>query len=80
MLVLTRKKGESLVIGENIHLKIVDVQGDTVRLAIEAPRSISIWREELWESIVQENKEALGGADPATVQRLFQKHKPESRK
>jgi carbon storage regulator len=47
MLVLTRLEGESLVIGDNIRVTVVEVSGGRVRLGVEAPREVSVWREEL---------------------------------
>lgn len=58
MLILRRKKNESLLIGENIRITIVECAADGVRLAIDAPRQISILREELSEA-EQINKTAL---------------------
>lgn len=58
MLVLTRKKGESIIIGDNIRLKIVSVEGDQVKLGIEAPRHIEIHRQEIYEAIERENRSA----------------------
>jgi len=58
MLVLTRKIGETIVIGDNIVVKVVNIQGDNIRLAIEAPRDIKIYRGEIYDSIVVENKQA----------------------
>jgi len=51
MLVLTRRLGESITIGENIRLVVVDIDGNQVKLGIEAPREIEIYREELYEKI-----------------------------
>ena len=51
MLVLTRRLGESITIGENVRVVIVDIDGNQVKLGIEAPREISIYREELYEKI-----------------------------
>jgi len=59
MLALTRKKGESIIIGDNIEVKILDIEGDRVRLGIEAPREISIHRQEVYKQIQEENKAAL---------------------
>ena len=51
MLVLTRRLGESITIGENVRVVIVDIDGNQVKLGIEAPREIDIYREELYEKI-----------------------------
>ncbi|KYZ76487.1 carbon storage regulator [Anaerosporomusa subterranea] len=58
MLALTRKPGERIVIGNDIVLTVVEVKGETVRLAIDAPRRVSIFRGEIYDSIVQENRKA----------------------
>ncbi|MFP4417463.1 MAG: carbon storage regulator CsrA [Chitinivibrionales bacterium] len=63
MLVLTRKLGESIRIQDNIVIKIVDLDGRHVKLGIEAPRNISINREEIYDRIQQENKEASASKD-----------------
>ncbi len=51
MLVLTRKKNESIVIGENIVVIVVEIRGDKVRLAIDAPREVSVHRREVYDQI-----------------------------
>lgn len=56
MLVLSRKKNESIVIDGNIRIVVVDVQGDKVRLGIEAPLSVGVHRSEVWEAIQKQNK------------------------
>jgi carbon storage regulator len=58
MLVLTRKLGESIRIGDNVVVKIVDLDGRHVKLGIEAPRSIAVNREEIYERIQRENRAA----------------------
>jgi carbon storage regulator len=58
VLVLTRKKNESIVLNDNIEITIVDVQGDQVRVGINAPKSISIYRKEIFLEIQAENKKA----------------------
>ncbi|HEX9059539.1 MAG TPA: carbon storage regulator CsrA [Clostridia bacterium] len=58
MLVLTRKKGESIVISDNIEVTVIDVQGDQVRLGIKAPKSVSVHRKEVFLEIQEENKKA----------------------
>lgn len=58
MLVLNRKKGESIIIGDKIEIQIIDIQGDNIKLGIEAPKEISILRKELYEEIITTNREA----------------------
>jgi len=58
VLVLTRKKNESIVLNDNIEITIVDVQGDQVRIGINAPKSVSIYRKEIFLEIQAENKKA----------------------
>ena len=54
MLVLSRQKDESIIIGDDIEITIVDVRGDKVRLGINAPREISVHRKEIYEAIQRE--------------------------
>lgn len=58
MLVLSRKPGEALRVGDEVEITVVEVKGDMVRIGIEAPRNVQVWRKELWEAIVAENKKA----------------------
>ncbi|MDD3297990.1 MAG: carbon storage regulator CsrA [Firmicutes bacterium] len=58
MLILTRKKDESIVIGNDIVIKVVDVEEGRVKLGISAPGDVSIHRYEIYQAIQQENKEA----------------------
>ena len=58
MLVLTRKRNESIVIGDNIEITVVDIQGDQVRIGINAPKNVSIHRKEIYLEIQSENKKA----------------------
>ena len=55
MLVLSRRKDETIMIGDDIEITIVDVRGDTVRLGIQAPRSVSVHRKEIYNAIQAEN-------------------------
>ena len=56
MLVLSRHKDEAIIIGDDIKITIVDVRGDKVRLGIDAPRSIPVHREEIYDIIQKEKK------------------------
>lgn len=58
MLALTRKKSESIMIGDNVEVIILSIQGEQVKLGIIAPKSVSIHRKEIFEQIQSENKEA----------------------
>ncbi len=57
MLVLSRKRGEQIVISDNIVVTVVDIRGDKVRLGIEAPKDISVHRQEVFDAIQRENKQ-----------------------
>jgi len=59
MLVLSRKVGQSILIGHNIEVKIIEVQGEQVRIGINAPRDVTILRKELMDEIRQTNREAV---------------------
>ena len=58
MLVLSRRKDETIVIGDDVRVTVVDIRGDTVRLGITAPKSIPVYRQEIYEAIQRENIEA----------------------
>lgn len=58
MLVLTRKSNESIQLGDNIEIKVLAIEGDQVKLGIEAPKSVDIYRKEIYVDIQQQNNEA----------------------
>ncbi|MBE6861079.1 MAG: carbon storage regulator CsrA [Ruminococcus sp.] len=72
MLVLSRKIEESILIGENIEIKILDVTGDKVQIGITAPKEVTVLRSELKETI-EENKSSATGASKDLLQELFGK-------
>jgi len=76
MLVLSRKKGESIVIGENIELTVLSVEGDTIKLGIQAPKQVDIYRKEILKS-VQENNESAA-IDPKKILELMQNKVPKN--
>ncbi|MDQ7033160.1 MAG: carbon storage regulator CsrA [Desulfonauticus sp.] len=59
MLILSRKTGESLYIGNNIKITVLECKGKTVRLGIEVPGEIPVFREEIYKNILEENKKSL---------------------
>ena len=58
MLILSRKKDESILVGSDIEITVVSVQGDQVKLGIKAPKQVDVYRKELFEEIQHENVEA----------------------
>jgi carbon storage regulator len=58
MLVLSRQRDETIMIGDNIEVTVVDIRGDKVRLGINAPKEISVHRKEVYDAIRRENKAA----------------------
>lgn len=71
MLALTRKKGESLVINNNIEVTILEIRGDQIKLGISAPRDVSIYRKEVYLQIQEENKAALETNNVEALKNLF---------
>lgn len=68
MLVLSRKVGESIVIGEGITVTIVDIKGDTVRIGVDAPREVKVQRSEVLEQIARETAAAAAAAESPSDQ------------
>lgn len=62
MLVLTRRVGESIVIGNDVVVTVLEVRGDQVRVGIDAPRSVQVHREEVYRAVERENTAAVAGA------------------
>src|SRR5947209_3153846 len=58
MLVLSRQRDETIIIGDDIEITVVDIRGDKVRLGVTAPKSISVHRKEVYDAIRRENREA----------------------
>ncbi len=58
MLILTRKPGESIFIGDRIKVTVVEIKGSQIRIGVEAPRDLRIYREEIYQQILEENKQA----------------------
>jgi carbon storage regulator len=58
MLVITRKSGEGICLGDDVKITVLEISGSTVRLGIEASREIPVYREEIWEAVKEENRAA----------------------
>ncbi|NTW39276.1 MAG: carbon storage regulator CsrA [Cellulomonadaceae bacterium] len=70
MLVLSRRVGERLIIGDNIVITVIDVRSDGVRIGIDAPREIRVNRAEVLEAVKQSNLEAARTADDSALESL----------
>ena len=70
MLALSRKKGEALVINNNIEVTVLEVKGDQVKIGISAPREVPVYRKEVYLQIQDSNKEAMQ-ADLEALKKLF---------
>ncbi len=72
MLALSRKRGESLIIENNVEVTILDVKNEQVKIGISAPREVPIYRKEVWIQIQEANKAAAAVEDNiAAVRNLF---------
>ena len=63
MLALSRKKDEAIIINDNIEIKILEIKGDQIKIGISAPKSVPIYRKEVFTQIQEANKEALESVD-----------------
>ncbi|RNB53853.1 carbon storage regulator [Brevibacillus gelatini] len=73
MLVLSRKKNESIMIGSTIEIKVIAVEGDQVKIGIEAPRNLDVHRKEIFDAIQEENRLAtLNQRDWGALKQIFQ--------
>lgn len=77
MLVLSRKRDESIIIGDSIEIMVVNIGQNEVRIGISAPRELSVHRKEVYEAILRENVAAkLTGKKPLTLPKLPKFGKP----
>jgi carbon storage regulator len=58
MLIITRRPGEKIMVGEDIVVHVLEITGNSVRVGIEAPRSVPVYREEIWNAVRDENRAA----------------------
>ncbi|MGN6299510.1 MAG: carbon storage regulator CsrA [Angustibacter sp.] len=78
MLVLTRRIGESLVIGDEVVIRVLDVKGDVVRIGVDAPRHVQIHRQEVYEAVMAANRAAAASSDAglSALQDAVQQRRP----
>ncbi|MCM1178976.1 MAG: carbon storage regulator CsrA [Clostridium sp.] len=72
MLALSRKENESIMIGNDIEITILEVKGEQVKIGITAPKSVPIYREEVYAQIREANKEAAADTVQESLKKLFQ--------
>ncbi|MCS6971440.1 MAG: carbon storage regulator CsrA [Turneriella sp.] len=73
MLVLARRVNDSIVIGDNIEIVVVEIKGDQVKLGVKAPRELKVFRGEIYAEIQKENKAASESQVPGDLDRFLKK-------
>ena len=73
MLALARKVNQSIMIGDDIEITLLEIKGDQVKIGISAPKSIPVYRKEIYQQIQEENKQAGQEVDIAKIRDLFEK-------
>ena len=73
MLALARKVNESIMIGNDIEITVLEIKGDQIKRGVKAPKSVPIYRKELYVQIQEENKQAGSAVDVEALRGLFQK-------
>lgn len=71
MLALTRRKGEALIINNNVEVDILEIRGDQVKIGISAPKEVPIYRKEVYLQIQDENKQAINTEGMDALKKLF---------
>lgn len=71
MLALSRKQGESIVIGNNIEITVLEAKGDQAKIGISAPKSVPVYRKEIYAQIQEENREAVANLDVESLKKLL---------
>jgi carbon storage regulator len=72
MLALSRKSGEAIVVGNNVEITVLEVKGDQVKIGIAAPKSVPVYRKELYLQIQEANKAAAeADSSPDAIAKLF---------
>jgi carbon storage regulator len=65
VLIITRKPGEKIMLGDDVVVHVMEIVGNSVRVGIQAPRSLPVYREEIWDAVRQENQAAAQAAPDA---------------
>lgn len=71
MLALSRKKGEAIIINNNIEVTILEVKGDQVKVGVTAPREVPVYRREVYQQIQEANKEAVDAGGMEALKKLL---------
>ena len=71
MLALTRKKGEALVINNNIEITVLEIRGDQIKIGISAPKDVPVYRKEIYTEIQKANKETAEAFDIESLKKLL---------
>lgn len=71
MLALARKVNESIIINDNVEVTILEIKGDQIKIGIDAPKSVPVYRKEIYSQIQDSNREAAGAAGPDALTQLL---------
>ncbi len=69
MLIITRRAGERIMLGDDMRIHIMEIVGNSVRVGVEAPRSVPVYREEIWTAVKEENQAAASAETTKLPQR-----------
>ena len=71
MLALSRKQGESIMIGTDIEISILEIKGEQIKIGISAPKSVPVYRKEIYTQIQEANKETVNSVDIESLKKLL---------
>jgi carbon storage regulator len=67
MLMMTRRAGQKIIVGDDVTIEVVEVAGHTVRIGVNAPRSVPVYREEIWSAVRAENEAAAAAPSALAI-------------
>ena len=67
MLMMTRRAGQKIIVGDDVTIEVVEVAGNTVRIGVNAPRSVPVYREEIWTAVRAENEAAAAAPSDLAI-------------